>query len=343
MVNLVPENTPRLGLPKPTGNENVTRVNYTELIDTIDTAAAKKSDVDTHLGDNVKHITATERTNWNAKETPSGAQAKVDTHAADEVKHITSAERTTWNAKQNALGFTPANKAGEVFTGSVEAPHFNAGQWGQYSSGTNGHVLLGHNCYIDKNDSNKYKFRNTHANIGARGIIFQFIAGVTVPKYFDTGAIATTAGQEFTPTFTDMWHAGNMPQTRINNGHLEFHDGTGWKKVSAPRTPVKGSFITSSTSFVTALEVTGSGRLTSLRLHQTGGSSGGVYWKLTMDGKIISEGDTSGYTNAYVTNGFWRTSDDGTLDISFKESLKIEIRAINASYPANTYWLYEIE
>lgn len=97
----MPENTPRLGLPKPTGNENVTRVNYNELIDAVDAAAAKKEDVDTHLADNTKHITATERTNWNAKETPSEAQAKVDTHAADNVKHITAAERTAWNSKAN--------------------------------------------------------------------------------------------------------------------------------------------------------------------------------------------------------------------------------------------------
>jgi len=34
-----------------------------------------------HIDDTVKHITAAERTTWNAKETPAGAQAKVDAHA----------------------------------------------------------------------------------------------------------------------------------------------------------------------------------------------------------------------------------------------------------------------
>lgn len=201
MVIQVPENTPRLNIPKPLGNENVNRVSYNGMIDAIEANAAKKTDVDTHLADNTKHITATERTSWNE-------------HVADNVRHITATERNTWNAKQNALGFTPANVAGQVFTGSVEAPHFNAGQWGQYSSGTNGHVLLGHNCYIDRFDSNRFKFRNTHANLGARGIVFQFIAGVTVPKYFDTGAIATTAGQEFSPSFVDMLHIGSNGEAR---------------------------------------------------------------------------------------------------------------------------------
>ena len=35
----------------------------------------------THISDSVKHITSTERANWDAKETPAGAQAKVDAHA----------------------------------------------------------------------------------------------------------------------------------------------------------------------------------------------------------------------------------------------------------------------
>lgn len=38
------------------------------------------------------------------KETPAGAQAKVNTHAGDTTKHITAAERTTWNAKETPAG-----------------------------------------------------------------------------------------------------------------------------------------------------------------------------------------------------------------------------------------------
>jgi hypothetical protein len=51
-------------------------------IETEDGAQAKanvvQSNLTTHINDSVKHITSTERNNWNAKETPAGAQAKVN-------------------------------------------------------------------------------------------------------------------------------------------------------------------------------------------------------------------------------------------------------------------------
>ncbi|WP_224753214.1 tail fiber protein [Paenibacillus terricola] len=45
------------------------------------------ADFDTHLADMVKHVTALERAEWNAKETPTGAQAKVNTHATASDPH----------------------------------------------------------------------------------------------------------------------------------------------------------------------------------------------------------------------------------------------------------------
>ncbi|WP_020620254.1 hypothetical protein [Paenibacillus daejeonensis] len=56
-----------------------------------------------------RFVSDVEKANWNSKETITGAQSKVDSHANDAVRHITAAERTTWNAKQAALGFTPEN------------------------------------------------------------------------------------------------------------------------------------------------------------------------------------------------------------------------------------------
>lgn len=40
--------------------------------------AELSEDVETHSSDKVKHLTAAERTAWNAKETPAGAQQKAD-------------------------------------------------------------------------------------------------------------------------------------------------------------------------------------------------------------------------------------------------------------------------
>ena len=51
-----------------------------------------------------RFVTDTEKANWNAKETTSGAQARVDAHSNDTVRHITSTERNTWNAKETTSG-----------------------------------------------------------------------------------------------------------------------------------------------------------------------------------------------------------------------------------------------
>lgn len=69
-----------------------------------ETPAGAQSKVDTHAGDTVVHVTAAERSSWNAKETTEGAQAKVDGHAGDTVAHITAAERSGWNAKETSAG-----------------------------------------------------------------------------------------------------------------------------------------------------------------------------------------------------------------------------------------------
>lgn len=79
-----------------------------------------KSYTDSHASDTVKHITATERTNWDdansKKHTHSNksaldkiTQALIDgwnsavEHIKDSVRHITSAERTKWNSKAEGV------------------------------------------------------------------------------------------------------------------------------------------------------------------------------------------------------------------------------------------------
>jgi hypothetical protein len=51
------------------------------------------ADLEEHVDDDVRHITAEERSDW------EGAVSDLSTHIADNVKHITAAERTAWNAK----------------------------------------------------------------------------------------------------------------------------------------------------------------------------------------------------------------------------------------------------
>lgn len=111
--------------------------------------ASAKAYTDVHANNKTIHITADERTTWNAKETTSGSQSKADkvlvdakaytdthanrtdnphgvtkaqlglanvkdveqaaktdfdTHVADIVKHVTADERTAWNAKETTTG-----------------------------------------------------------------------------------------------------------------------------------------------------------------------------------------------------------------------------------------------
>ncbi|APA03585.1 MULTISPECIES: phage baseplate upper protein [Bacillus] len=63
-----------------------------------------KSYTNDHAKDNVKHITAAERKEWNAKETPSGAQDKVNAHANDVDMHVSAADRKAWDSKETEGG-----------------------------------------------------------------------------------------------------------------------------------------------------------------------------------------------------------------------------------------------
>jgi hypothetical protein len=104
--------TGNLGLKKPEGTDNVDIADLNGNMDILDTAVKAVQD---HAADTVKHISATERSTWNAKETTAGAQAKADavqtnltTHTGNTTAHITAAERTAWNAKASTTVVTTA-------------------------------------------------------------------------------------------------------------------------------------------------------------------------------------------------------------------------------------------
>lgn len=87
--------------------------------------------VTSHINDTVKHITSTERTNWNdanSKKHTHDNKSVLDgitstlitawnsaySHISDAVKHITGAERTLWNTVSNKL-----DKSGGTLTGKI--------------------------------------------------------------------------------------------------------------------------------------------------------------------------------------------------------------------------------
>lgn len=83
----------------------------------------------THVDDTTRHITAVERTAWNVKETPTGAQAKADaaqaaaiaTAATDATTKANSAQTAATNAANTALALK-APLASPALTGTPTAP-----------------------------------------------------------------------------------------------------------------------------------------------------------------------------------------------------------------------------
>lgn len=117
----------------------------------------------------------------------------------------------------------------------------------------------------------------------------------------------------------------------------------------APRGPVStfGSYSTTSTTYITALEVLGKGKLLGLKVITDG--LGAV--RVTVDGYVISMGQTPSTATSYPSKEWlfanndaaiagWDTAGDPRYaEIEFKTSLKIEIR--NISGGADTvYWQY---
>ena len=85
-------------------------------------AAAVQQKLDTHTWNTTIHITAAERTKWNAKEeggAASAVQQNLTDHIGDTVKHVTAAERTEWNGKADLVnGKVPSSQlpAADAFT-----------------------------------------------------------------------------------------------------------------------------------------------------------------------------------------------------------------------------------
>jgi hypothetical protein len=66
-----------------------------------------------HIDDTTRHITATERTNWN------GIATDLSTHTSDKTIHVTSTNKSTWDAKVSTSDLTSA----------IEAAKLNVQKW----------------------------------------------------------------------------------------------------------------------------------------------------------------------------------------------------------------------
>ena len=132
-----------------------------------------------------------------------------------------------------------------------------------------------------------------------------------------------------------------------------------------PRGPVgaPGSFTTNQTSWQTALNITGRGRLLAL-MASIASTSSSVYcsFRLTIDGNQITLGEFVGVgtisaTSQYPVDAFFfGTSETGNIlfdiiangkarncEIDFKSSLVLELKTGTGGPSSTIKWLYEIE
>lgn len=141
---------------------------------------------------------------------------------------------------------------------------------------------------------------------------------------------------------------GGVP-LRVNNGMLEYNDGSGWKPVGAVySTRYKGSFTTTRDdgNEVTALSVNGAGRLVYLI---TQGGNSNATMRVLVDGVEVLNSDVGTDRSFHIarpdssfTQATTRTTTATQIDLSFKTSLRILIRPKDPFYTASVYWLYEM-
>lgn len=107
------------------------------------------------------------------------------------------------------------------------------------------------------------------------------------------------------------------------------------------RVAKKGTFSTTTTTYVTALSVTGAGRL--LQLWATAQTSGTTTVRITLDGTVFDTPNVVGAGNGYYSPSLSSLSNTQGVNclLEFKNSLLIEIMTNNASYTAQAKWAYE--
>ncbi|MDR9744097.1 phage tail protein [Paenibacillus taichungensis] len=185
----MPKDTDRLKLPLPLGNENVNRESINGIFEKIDAGVATNADLDT-LREAVSKMDIPD-----ASLTQKGkVQLSNKTDGTSET--VAATEKAVRDARVAAE--TSAKNASLPRTGGELTGKVKFSSWGGFSSNSAGLVLYGSNCYLD---GSTYRFENTHANFGARGLVMRFAGGSNPEIYmFDTGLIATTNGVAFTPT-----------------------------------------------------------------------------------------------------------------------------------------------
>jgi hypothetical protein len=203
----MPKETDRLKLPLPLGNETVTRESINRIFEKIDAGAATQADLDT-LREAVSKMDIPD-----ASLTVKG-KVQLSNQITSQSQTLAATAKAVDDARTSAIAAS-LPRTGGALTGPLRIS-----SWGEISASSGGYVLYGHNCYLDAAGV-VYRYRNTHTNMGARGIVFRLGAGLQGAWMFDMGSIATTAGEAFTPTLKRIL---NTDDYDVLNTHFEQSD-----------------------------------------------------------------------------------------------------------------------
>jgi len=153
---------------------------------------------------------------------------------------------------------------------------------------------------------------------------------------------------------TDVASASGSLHAKIGEARSTLNNNINTRQ--KPRAAVApGSFMTQQTSYQTALNITGIGRL--LGLLDTAPTGGISLTKVTIDGIVVQESRNGNSGVVAYPDGAWRFTTDSTAyawltlanggrpdfaELNFKQSLKIEYKSANGN-PATLKWVYELE
>lgn len=226
----MPQETDRLKLPLPLGNETVSRESINAVFEKIDAGVATQADLDA-LREAVSKMDIPD-----ASLTQKGkVQLSNKTDGTSET--VAATEKAVRDAR--AAAETSAKDASLPRTGGVMTGRLIMNQWGTFSGSSDGSVLYGSNCFLEEST---FKYENNHSNLGARGIYMRYTGGAGPEVYmFDTGPVATTAGTSFVPTLNRIVNMGDSLQkhrvsqddgraTDISGQNLNNILQTGWYK-----------------------------------------------------------------------------------------------------------------
>ncbi|MBM7866015.1 hypothetical protein GTO89_06320 [Heliobacterium gestii] len=211
---------------------------------------------------------------------------------------------------------------GDTMTGSLITPFLGVT--------TNGDAIL----QVESTQAASTTFRRkqiySSTNVyGGDGWLFRQVRpsdNALIDYMLYNGAVNTNGNQNY------IWHSNLL---RWNNGTLEYNNGGTWVPVGGAMQFVRGSFSTTSTSYVTALDINGGGELRVLNVRDatnTGGKYG--YMRVTIDGVVYENflnntmsflkfGSFSGNTFPIAAMS---NSSDLPICVPFKTQLKIELR-----------------